>query len=423
MPIADDSLDLRINRLDTAAHDYATRAIDEILAWGQAEGASDIHFQPTAEGMELKYRIDGVLRCFRRFPSRLGINLVCRLKVMAELLTYQTESPQEGRLRNSPLGASGGGNGSPGPTIDPNTLEMRLSTFPTLYGERAVVRVFSGPGRYRRLDNLGFPDDVAAPLGQLLGATSGAILVSGPAGSGKTTTVYACLREIAAAAGGARSLVSLEDPIEVAVEGVAQSQINPRIGFDLSTGLRFLMRQDPEVIMVGEIRDRATAEAAFEASLTGHLLLSTFHAGVVAEALGRLADMGIEPYVIRSGLLAVVSQRLVRRLCSCAPWSDRPEDRLGFDAPRVRVPVGCPECLGTGYRERIPLVEMVATRRAELSEAILQRADAAALRRAAVAAGMIPQRQRAGELIAAGATSPAEIRRVLGLGHDDPSSE
>jgi len=406
----------RLERLDSAANDYAARAVDEILAWGREQGASDVHLQPTADGLELKYRIDGVLRCVNRFPSRLGTNLVCRLKVMAELLTYQTESPQEGRIRDGAGGAVAGGNGSGTPLAGGAAIEMRVSTFPTLHGERAVVRLFTGPGRYLHLDDLGFPSDVASPLRRLLGETSGAILVTGPAGSGKTTTVYACLREIASAAGGSRNLVSLEDPVEVAVDGVAQSQVNPRVGFDLATGLRFLMRQDPEVIMVGEIRDRATAEAALEASLTGHLLLSTFHAGSVAEALGRLADMRIEPYVLRSGLLAVLSQRLVRQLCSCAAWSDRPEDRLGMAAERVRVPVGCPACLGTGYRQRLPLVEMVATRRPELAEAILHRAEAARLADAAIAAGMTPQRELADRMVASGSTSPAEVRRVLGLG-------
>ncbi|MBN1588134.1 MAG: Flp pilus assembly complex ATPase component TadA, partial [Pirellulales bacterium] len=368
---SDHSLSDRIDRLDPSSGDYVARTVDEILAWGREQRASDVHLQPTAEGLDLKYRIDGVLRCVKRFPSPLGVTLVCRLKVMGELLTYQTESPQEGRLRDVNRGAGTERNGGRTPTAG-EFLEMRLSTFPTLYGERAVVRVFSGPGRYRHLDDLGFPGGVVEQLRGLLGETSGAILACGPAGSGKTTTVYACLREIAAAASGGRSLVSLEDPIEMAIDGVAQSQVSPKIGFDLATGLRFLMRQDPEVILVGEIRDRATAEAALEASLTGHLLLSTFHAGSAAEALGRLADMGIEPYVLRSGLLAVVSQRLVRKLCSCAETSDMPEDRLGLPVEQVRLPVGCPECLGTGYRDRLPLVEMVATRRSELAEAILR---------------------------------------------------
>ena len=180
----------------------------------------------------------------------------------------------------------------------------------------------------------GCRDDLLAGLEELLAETAGAVLVSGPAGSGKTTTVYACLRELVRPRRRSRSLVSLEDPIEVAVPGVAQSQVNAAAGLDLATGLRFLMRQDPEVIMVGEIRDRATAEAAMQASLTGHLLLSTFHAGSAVETLGRLLDMGIEPYVLRSGLLAILCQRLLRRLCSCAVEIDDPQDCLGLPLAR-----------------------------------------------------------------------------------------
>jgi general secretion pathway protein E len=410
------SLDERFQRLDAAAPDYTARAIDEILDWARRQGASDVHLQPAADAMELKYRIDGMLRKVWRFPSAIGTNLVCRLKVMAELLTYETDRPQEGRIRAAAAATSTGrGPEDPAsPAAEP--AEMRVSTFPTLHGERAVVRLLGGSGRFRRLDDLGFPAEVVGRLRRLLGETSGAILACGPAGSGKTTTLYACLRELAEDSGGGRSLVSLEDPIEVAVDGVAQSQVNPRTGFDLARGLRFLMRQDPEVILVGEIRDRATAEAAMEASLTGHLLLSTFHAGSVAEALGRLADMGIEPYVLRSGLLAVLAQRLVRRLCSCGQRSERPEDRLGLAVERACLPAGCPQCLGTGYRDRLPLVEMAMIRQSKLAEAILERADVAAIHQAAVADGMVPQRRLAEQLVEAGHTSPSEIRRVLGLG-------
>ena len=229
---------------------------------------------------------------------------------------------------------------------------MRVCTYPTLHGERAVVRLFGGAGQYQHLDDLGLPPDVLQPLRRLLGETSGAILVSGPAGSGKTTTVYACLREIAGdrSARLQRSLVSIEDPIEVAVDGVAQSQVHPPSGLDLAAGLRFLMRQDPEVIMVGEIRDRPTAEAALQASLTGHLLLSTFHAGSAAETVGRLLDMGIEPYVLRSGLLAILNQRLLRRLCSCAVPSDDPEARLGLAGRAGDAPAG----LRSLRRHRLP---------------------------------------------------------------------
>ena len=292
-------------------------------------GASDIHWQPGGDGFDVRFRLDGVLQTVATLPKHIGPNVVGRLKVLADLLTYRTDCPQEGRLRT----AADAAEQSQGQ--DNDAVEMRVSTFPTLYGERAVVRLFGAARSLQRLDDLGLTPDVLAPLRQLLAETSGAILVSGPAGSGKTTTVYACLRELAAVHGGARSLMSIEDPIEVAVSGVAQSQVHAPAGFDLATGLRFLMRQDPEVILVGEIRDRATAEAALQASLTGHLLLSTFHAGSAAETVGRLLDMGIEPYVLRSGLLAILNQRLLRRLCSCAEAIDDPCCAAG---PRGRRP-------------------------------------------------------------------------------------
>jgi type II secretory ATPase GspE/PulE/Tfp pilus assembly ATPase PilB-like protein len=425
-PLRRDALEGELARLNPADPQYAAQAVERLLAAGRAAGASDIHLQPAADALELKFRLDGVLRTVARLPLGLAPNVVARLKVLAELLTYRTEVPQEGRIRH-----------------DGSDVEMRLSTFPTLYGERAVVRFFGRGGRYERLDELGLPEDARSALGRLLGETAGAILVSGPAGSGKTTTAYACLRELVRQ-GGNRSLVSLEDPIEVAVPGVAQSQVNAPAGLDLATGLRFWMRQDPEVILVGEIRDRATAEAAFQASLTGHLLLSTFHAGSAAEALGRLLDMGIEPYVLRSSLLAVLSQRLPRRLCSCARPSDDPGARLGLPIHRAMLPVGCQACAGTGYFGRFLLVEMLSLRggdcpgfpgdvarkwsagtgpppserieaAAELGRALLARADTAKLESLAVRAGMTSRWQRAVEAAEAGLTSPAEIRRLLGL--------
>lgn len=384
--------------LDSHDPQYAVQAVDRILAAGRRHGASDLHLQPTAEGLELRFRIDGVLQPAGRIPAGVSANVTARLKVLAELLTYRTDVPQEGRIRR--------------PQDD---VEMRVSSFPTLFGERTVVRFFAGAQRYQRLDDLGLPEDVLVPLRRLSGETSGAILVTGPAGSGKTTTVYACLRELAAAVGAQRSLVSLEDPIEVVVPGVAQSQVNPAAGFDLATGLRFLMRQDPEVIMVGEIRDRPTAEAAFQASLTGHLLLSTFHAGSAAEAVSRLSDLGIEPYLLRSGVLAILCQRLARRLCACARTTSDPDARLGLPVEEVRVPVGCDACGGTGYRGRLVLVEMLLPERSELGRAILSRSDAAALERLAVESGMVTRWQRACDALLAGLTSPQEVRRVLGF--------
>jgi type II secretory ATPase GspE/PulE/Tfp pilus assembly ATPase PilB-like protein len=280
------------------------------------------------------------------------------------------------------------------------------------------------------------PEDILAALRKALAETSGAILVSGPAGSGKTTTVYACLRELSEKTHGARSLVSIEDPIEVAVADVAQSQVNPAAGIDLSSGLRYLMRQDPEVIMVGEIRDRDTAEAALQASLTGHLLLSTFHSGSAAETVGRLLDMAIEPYVLRSGVLTILNQRLLRRLCQCSRPSDDPDDRLGLPVQRVRLPMGCSQCNGTGYRGRCLLVEMFSWRTeteqnsqqatsgtSDLAKAILARSDTVVLERLARRAGMVSRWQRAYEMVEQGQTSPAEVRRGLGFSEPSQASE
>ncbi len=388
----------QLAELDPADPQFASRVVERMLAAGRDRGASDLHLQPAASGLELKFRIDGVLQPAGTFPSRVAGNIIARLKVLAELLTYRTDVPQEGRIRT--------------PQTD---VEMRVSTFPTLYGEKAVVRLFAGSGQYQRLDDLGLPEDVLKPLRRLLGETSGAILATGPAGSGKTTTVYACLRELAGRDDAVQSLVSLEDPIEVAVPGVAQSQVNPAAGLDLATGLRFLMRQDPQVIMVGEIRDRPTAEAAFQASLTGHLLLSTFHAGSAAEGISRLSDMGIEPYLLRSGVLAILSQRLARRLCRCSRQTGDPAARLGLPVEEVCIPAGCDACGGTGYGGRFVLVEMLTAERTELGRAILSRSDTATLERLAVEAGMVTRWERAYQAVRQGRTSPAEVRRVLGF--------
>lgn len=262
---------------------------------------------------------------------------------------------------------------------------------------------------------MGLPEDISSELQHLLSETSGALLATGPAGSGKTTTVYACLRHLVTVCQSQRSIVSIEDPIEVAVPGVAQSQVNAGADLNLATGLRFLMRQDPEIIMVGEIRDRATAESAMQASLTGHLLLSTFHAGSAAEAVSRLSDMGIEPYMLRSGLLGILSQRLVRRLCDCAVEADDVSQLLGLPVATARVPRGCERCDHSGYSGRAVLAELLTVERNDLGRAILSRSDVAALEELAVASGMRTRWDRAIEALESGITSPGEVRRVLGF--------
>ncbi len=396
---------------------YATRVVDLLLPAAQQLGASDLHLQPAAGGLEVKLRIDGVLQTAALLPRDAGPRVVGRLKVLAGLLTYCTDRPQEGRIR--PAEPPGNPAGQANPTDPPafaSGVEMRLSTFPTLHGERAVLRLFGAARQFARLDDLGLHASLREALDRLLGETAGVLLVSGPAGSGKTTTLYACLRELAARSRGERSLLSIEDPIEMAVEGVAQTQVNPAAGLDLAAGVRALMRHDPEVILIGEIRDRPTAQAAMQAGLTGQLVLSAFHAGSAAETVGRLLDMGIEPYILRSGLLGVLSQRLLRRLCDCARWSDDPADRLGLPVASTRVPTGCKQCGRTGYRGRVLLAELLLPDPAPTGQAILAQAEAEVIERRAVESGMATRWQRAAEMVDAGVTGAAEVRRAMGFG-------
>jgi general secretion pathway protein E len=393
--------------------DYVPRLVSWILQAARDSSATDVHLVPQADGLQMDWRIDGVLHSVARFEPEFTPKIVARLKVVSGLLTYRCDIPQEGRI-----------------AADAKEVETRVSTFPTLHGEKAVVRLFAAAGQYQHLDQLGLPVDVGPKLKRLLGETSGVILITGPAGSGKTTTIYSCLREIVDESRGGRSLVSLEDPIEVIVSGVAQSQVNDSVGFTLEHGLRSLMRQDPEVIMVGEIRDRSTAETVFQASLTGHLVITTFHAGSAAGAISRLLDMGIEPYLLRSSLRAILSQRLMRRLCGCAVTNE--SSNAGVDIGAViggdirlasaSHPVGCEVCHGTGYSGRMLLTEMIEPDSQATSHAILAKQDTATIHSAAVSSGMIPQSERAMRAIESGQTSVAEIYRVLGrLSQNEPN--
>jgi type II secretory ATPase GspE/PulE/Tfp pilus assembly ATPase PilB-like protein len=387
-----------ISALKASSPNYVIDLVDLILSEALLLYASDVHLLPTATELEVRFRIDGVLQLAGVLPAAVVPNVVARLKVLANMITYRTDIPQEGRIRGAP-----------------GEVEMRISTFPTYFGERAVIRMFGGAGEYQRLEDLGLPDEIHRTLLELLHETSGAVLFCGPAGSGKTTTLYTCLRELVAASRGGRSVMTMEDPIEVIVPGVAQSQINSAVGFDLATGLRSMLRQDPEVIAVGEIRDQATAEVAFQASLTGHLVLCTFHAGGAAAVIGRLLEMGIEPYVLTSGVRAIVCQRLVRRLCTCARATDDPAEFLGLEVHRARIAVGCEICRGTGYRGRISLAEILAPSDHDLSQAIRSHADVNQVETIALKSGMIGLAERARLTVEAGLTDPAEVRRVLGI--------
>ena len=371
----------RLESVSPRPERFAVETVDQLLALGEEFRASDLHLVPLEQHrLRVLYRIDGILQHAGELLHS-GPNVIARLKVLAELLTYQADTPQEGRIRS-----------------DRGDLERRVSTFPTVHGEKAVVRLFVGSGQYLRLEDLGYPSDVRDWLATALESPQGLLAVCGPAGSGKTTTLYAALRYLTRS-GQPRSICTLEDPVEALVPGTAQSAMQPHLGFDYATALKSLMRQDPEVIMVGEIRDRETAAISFQASLTGHLVLSTFHAGRSVDAVSRLLDMGIEPYVVRSGLLGIVTQRLLRRRCSCS-------GETGSS--------GCPQCGGSGYFGRLLVAETFSPRAAEVSAGILGKVEADELERRAMAAGLRTLRARADDAVRAGQTTPEEVWRVLG---------
>ena len=453
-----DRFQQRLNGHDPSQPQHVTAVVDAILANAREAGASDVHLVPQESGLAMQLRIDGVLQPIAELPRETSSNVIARLKVLSELLTYRTDVPQEGRVRSDSVAMSNGNGdrrGSPDPAADgdlrsagaagsgdprqapagsgdprqapaglgdprrarDHSVEMRVSTFPTLFGEKAVVRLFVGSGGFRFLGELGLPEDIETALQRLLDRRNGLLLITGPAGSGKTTTAYAALREIVRASGSTRSISSLEDPIEAVVPGVAQSQINNAASFDYAIGLKSLMRQDPEVIFVGEIRDRNTAETAFQASLTGQLVLTTFHSSSAAGAISRLSDMGIEPYLLRSGVIGILALRLLRKLCSCAvDEADGGAAHLGLDVPCAKRPVGCERCGGTGYRGRMIVSELLQPDLSGMGRAILSRGDATEIEGLAVQAGMMTLLRRASQAVEAGQTSPAEVRRVLGWG-------
>jgi type II secretory ATPase GspE/PulE/Tfp pilus assembly ATPase PilB-like protein len=365
---------------------FATDFVSTVLRAARDAGASDVHIDPTADALQVRWRLDGVLQPLVQVSRDVAPNIAARLKVLAGLLTYESALPQEGRIWDDSLRA-----------------EVRVSTFPTLYGERAVLRLL-GASRdsLDTLDELGLPAAVVDQLNRHLAATSGALLIVGPAGSGKTTTAYACLRRIVAQSGGGRSIASLEDPIEVAVGGVSQTQVNLAADFDMATGLRSLLRLDPEVIFIGEMRDRPTAEIALQAALTGQLAVTTFHAGDCRDAFNRLIDLGIPNYAVRNAVRLIVAQRLLRRLCSCAQTGDPEQDALpmGLNVERCLRPVGCESCQQTGFRGRTLLAECQTV------------ADLETASPPAVENDLWGSAKRLVEL---GITSPAEVIRVLGL--------
>jgi len=376
--------------------------VDKLLDDAVRRGASDIHLEPTADGLEVRLRVDGLLETLEHVDANVGRSMVTRLMVMAHLLTYRLDVPQEGRVTVEVAS-------------NPKPLDLRLSIMPTTHGLRAAVRMPAELVQPHDLGELGLPSNVVEGLGRFARSDSGMLILTGPAGSGKTTTIYALLQHVAATSPGL-SIVALEDPVERDLPGVTQIEVAPFGELTYERTLRSILRQDPQVLMLGEIRDGATASLAVQAALSGHRLVSTLHAASPAGAMARLMEMGVKPYQLTSAIFGIVSQRLLRKL---SPGRDllspglQPQV-LSENASEDRGLKPAAWQGATGYRGRIPIAEFVTMEDA-LRHAILDRSDAVTLEKIyAQQPAFRPMRSAAGDCIRGGLTDEAEVRRVLG---------
>jgi len=387
---------------ETAEDAPIVKLVNQIIAQAVELGASDLHFAPTSKDLRVRFRIDGVLRDITTIPKRLAGPVVSRVKIMASLDISEKRMPQDGRV---------------GLNIDGRHVDLRVVTLPSAKGEAVVMRVLDKDSVVMDLDRLGMAPHDRERFERAFHLSHGAVLVTGPTGSGKTTTLYAALTRLNTKE---RNIITIEDPVEYQLEGVTQIQVQPKVGLTFAVGLRTMVRADPDVIMVGEIRDRETAQIAVESALTGHLVLSTLHTNDAPSAIHRLIEMGIEPFLVASAVECVLAQRLARTLCNhCKRRTVISAEALranGFDAKRdieAYEPVGCARCGGTGYRGRIAIYEVMLMSR-ELRELALARRSADELREVAVSQGMRRMRDDGLEKVRRGITALPEVLRVIG---------
>jgi general secretion pathway protein E len=364
--------------------------------------ASDIHFQPRRENLIVRYRIDGVLFDAHTVPKTLQDEVLSRIKVLGKMDIAEKRLPQDGRATV---------------TVGERVIDLRIASLPGSYGERIVLRLLDKSTRVYSLSEVGMDEDAQRRVRELIALEHGLILLTGPTGSGKTTTLYAALQEINTRD---RNVLTLEDPIEYDIEGVSQTQINVKKGLTFASGLRNVLRQDPDIIMVGEIRDHETAVMAIQSALTGHLVFSTLHTNDAASAVTRLLDLGIEPYLVSSSLLAVLAQRLVRKVCAkCGTEKSLTLDdrsQLGLSEAsspelRYRAGSGCSACRNTGFRGRVAICELLRVDDM-IRRSIQARASATEIRDAAIQAGMRLLRDDGIDKVLAGVTTPGEVARV-----------
>ncbi len=391
-----------VDLLDIEGDDEAPiiRLVNSLMSQAAKDRASDIHIEPQEREMVVRFRVDGVLKEIIKPPRRFRDAITSRVKIMAGLNIAEKRLPQDGRIRLKIAGRD---------------IDIRVSTVPTTYGERIVMRLLDRSNALRELSDIGFSRRNFKMMEMLIHKSHGIILVTGPTGSGKTSTLYASLAKINKPE---LNILTIEDPVEYQLKGIGQVQVNAKIDLTFASGLRSFLRQDPDVIMVGEIRDRETAEIAIQASLTGHLVLSTVHTNDSAGAVTRLVDMGVEPFLVASSLIGVLAQRLVRTICPDCKESYTPTAEelveVGIDPGSVDVMYrgrGCKKCGDTGYRGRIGIYELMLVDD-DIRNLVNQNVDAGTLKNLARQKGLIALREDGAEKAIAGITTVAEVTRV-----------
>ena len=379
---------------DMASEAPVIRLVNAMIADALEKRASDIHIEPFEKDFLVRFRVDGVLFNQDPPPRELKAAITSRLKLMAKLNIAERRLPQDGRIKIKILGRE---------------VDLRVSTLPTLYGESVVMRILDrSAGDFYDLRKLGFDDKMLARMEHFTGLPHGIFLVTGPTGSGKSTTLYSALKRINLPD---KKIITIEDPVEYQMDGINQIHVNPQIGLTFAAGLRHIVRQDPDVIMVGEIRDRETADVAIRAALTGHLVFSTLHTNDAPSAITRLTDMGVENYLITSSLVAVLAQRLVRVICRHCKVPDGTALAPTGETVRTFRGAGCPACNGRGYTSRVGIFEMMDLND-EMRRLIMQNADASVLTEAARRHGMRNLREDGWLKIADGITTVHEVMRV-----------
>jgi type IV pilus assembly protein PilB len=375
------------------------RIVNLILSDAVRNKASDVHVEPRRDRLDVRYRIDGELYLQRSVPKPLQAAVISRIKIMSDLDISERRLPQDGRISS---------------IIDGKSVDFRVSTAPTLYGERVVLRILHRSQGTIPLDKLGFSPHDLSTFESLITQPYGIILVTGPTGSGKTTTLYAALNSLKSER---TNIMTVEDPIEYELEGISQSNINAKIGFTFATQLRALLRQDPDIILVGEIRDSETADVAFRAAMTGHLVLSTLHANDAPSSISRLIDMGVEPFLVSSAIIGVTAQRLVRRLCQFCkePYELDPDDKLILgigDQDKVIAykAVGCRKCAGRGYSGRLTIVELMVMSE-EIRRLALNKSPSGDIKEASNRAGMVSMILDGTQKVLQGLTTVDELKR------------